>query len=131
MTPDDELDGKWSLNFRTNPQGDIDQAVMSLDEAEGVFVKRPETIDPAVLSLLPGRFLLPDGIPFEVVSTPGKGLSLVLPGQPVYPLLQVKAMQFRVPIFSDTTFEFLLGNGKVTGLRQKDPSGETVFPRKM
>ncbi len=29
-TPDDELDGKWSVNFRANPQGDIDQAVMSL-----------------------------------------------------------------------------------------------------
>ena len=130
-TPDDEQDGKWSLNFRTNPQGDIDQAVMSLDEAEGVFLKRPEAIDPAVLSLLPGQYLLPNGIPVEVVSTPGKGLSLVLPGQPVYPLLQVKAMQFRIPTFSDVTFEFLLGNGKVTGLKRKGTSGEMVFPRKI
>jgi hypothetical protein len=33
-TVDDEEDGKWSVNFRTNPQGDVDQAVISLDEAE-------------------------------------------------------------------------------------------------
>ena len=32
-TPDDEPDGKWSVSFRTNPAGDLDQAVMSLDEA--------------------------------------------------------------------------------------------------
>jgi len=29
-TPDDEQDGKWSVNFQTNPQGDIDKATMSL-----------------------------------------------------------------------------------------------------
>jgi hypothetical protein len=40
-TPDDEQDGKWSVNFRTNPQGDIDQAVMSLDEAEAYLSVSP------------------------------------------------------------------------------------------
>lgn len=32
-TPDDEIYGKWSVNFITNPQGDVATAVMSLDEA--------------------------------------------------------------------------------------------------
>ena len=41
-TPDDEQDGKWSVNFRTNPQTDIDQAVMSLVEAEAMFVRKPD-----------------------------------------------------------------------------------------
>lgn len=38
-TPDDEDNGQWTLNFRTNPQGDIDQVTMSLDEGEAVFVR--------------------------------------------------------------------------------------------
>jgi len=32
-TPNDEENGKWSVSFSTNPQGDIDKATMSLDEA--------------------------------------------------------------------------------------------------
>ena len=38
-TPDDEQDGMWSVNFSTNPQGDIDKATMSLDEAEATFTQ--------------------------------------------------------------------------------------------
>src|SRR5208282_627251 len=55
-TPDDEQDGKWSVNFRANPQGDIDQAVMSLDEGEVVFVRKPEVIDPKLMSQLAGEY---------------------------------------------------------------------------
>src|SRR5499425_336223 len=44
-TPDDEQYGRFSLNFRTNPQGDIHEAVISLDEAEVVFTRKPETLD--------------------------------------------------------------------------------------
>src|SRR5438445_5288748 len=33
-TPDDEQYGKFSVNFRTNPQGDIEGAMISLDESE-------------------------------------------------------------------------------------------------
>jgi hypothetical protein len=44
-TPDDERFGKWSVNFSTNPQGDIDRALMSLDEAEVTFVRRHQTLD--------------------------------------------------------------------------------------
>jgi len=32
-TPDDEQYGRFSVNFRTKPQGDISEAVMSIDEA--------------------------------------------------------------------------------------------------
>src|SRR6202521_356847 len=39
-TPNDEEDGKWSVNFSTNPQGDIDKATMSLDEGEVTLVRR-------------------------------------------------------------------------------------------
>src|SRR6185436_13664402 len=53
-TPDDEQDGKWSVNFSTNPQGDIDRATMSLDEAEASFTRRPPTVDSAVAQRLSG-----------------------------------------------------------------------------
>ena len=50
-TPDDEEDGQWSVNFGTSPQGEIDRALISLDEAEVVFTRRvareltqPETL---------------------------------------------------------------------------------------
>src|SRR6202030_4279092 len=55
-TPDEERDGKFSVNFRTNPQGDVDQAVMSLDEAEAVFTRKPEALDAAVLTQLAGTY---------------------------------------------------------------------------
>jgi len=129
-TPDDEQDGKWSVNFRSDPQGDIDQAVMSLDEAEAVFVRKPDTIDPKLMSQLPGSYETPGGIKFQVALAADGKLSLVLPGQPAIPLSQMKGLTFRTPQFSDLTFEFVLQEGKVAGLKQKDPSGELTLPRK-
>ena len=69
-TPDDEQDGKWSVNFRTNPQGDIDQAVMSLDEAEAVFVRKPDPIDPKLMSQLAGAYETPGGVKIQVALAP-------------------------------------------------------------
>jgi CubicO group peptidase (beta-lactamase class C family) len=129
-TPDDEQDGKWSVNFRTNPQGDIDQAVMSLDEAEAVFTRRPDTIDPKLMSQLAGAYETPGGVKIRVALAADGKLSLVLPGQPVIPLSQVKGLSFRTPQFSDMTLEFMVQDGQVTGLKQKDPSGELIFPKK-
>jgi hypothetical protein len=129
-TPDDEIDGKWSVNFRTNPQGDIDQAVMSLDEAEAVFTRKPETIDLKLMSQLAGAYETPGGVKIQIALAPDGKLSLVLPGQPVQPLTQVKGLVFRTPYFSDLTLEFVVRDGLVTGLKQKDPSGELTFPRR-
>jgi len=129
-TPDDEQDGKWSVNFRTNPQGDIDQAVMSLDEAEAVFVRKPDTINPQLMSQLAGAYETPTGVKIQVMLAPGGTLSLVLPGQPVIPLSQVKGLTFQMPRFSDVTLEFVVQDGHVRGLKQKDPSGELTFPKK-
>ena len=129
-TPDDEQDGKWSVNFRTNPQGDIDQAVMSLDEGEAVFVRKPETIDPKLMAQLAGSYETPGGSKFQVTLTPGGGLSLALPGQPVIPLRQTKGLQFRTPQFSDLVLEFVVQDGQVKALKQKDPSGEMMFPKR-
>jgi CubicO group peptidase (beta-lactamase class C family) len=129
-TPNDEQDGIWSVNFRTNPQGDIDQAVMSLDEAEAVFTRKPDAIDPKVLTQLPGAYETPAGVKVQVsVSSDGK-VSMLSPGAPPVLLSQVKGLVFRTPQFSDLTFEFVVQDGQVKGLKQKSPGAEYTLPKK-
>ena len=129
-TPDDEEDGKWSVNFRTNPQGDVEEALMSLDEAEAVFKRKPEILDAKLLSQLAGSYDTPTGVKIQVKYQENSGLALVEPGSPPLPLSQVKGLRFRTPQFSDVIFEFVMENGQVKALKQTDPGGEFSFPRK-
>ena len=129
-TTDDERYGKFSINFRTNPQGDVDQAVMSLDEAEVVFKRKPEAADAQLLAQLAGTYETPDGIKLHVVYNQATGLSLVAPGAPPFNLTLTKGLQFSTPQFSDLVIEFVMENGRVTGLKERDPSGEQILPRK-
>jgi CubicO group peptidase (beta-lactamase class C family) len=128
-TPDDEQDGKWSVNFRTNPQGDVEQAVMSLDEAEATFTRRPEKLAPAMLTQLAGSYQTPTGTKIEVRYQENSGLTLVPPGAPPLPLNQVKGLRFRTPQFSDSVFEFVVVDGRVTTLKERDPGGEVSYPK--
>jgi CubicO group peptidase (beta-lactamase class C family) len=128
-TPDDEQYGKFSVNFRTNPQGDVDNAVISLDQAEVVFTRKPETIDSKILEKLAGTYLTPSKVKFQVTYTPGAGLALAFPGSPPQKLIPVKGMQFRTPQFADVIYEFVLENGQVKALKERDPSGEFTFTR--
>jgi CubicO group peptidase (beta-lactamase class C family) len=129
-TPDDEENGKWSVNFKTNPQGDIELAVMSLDEAEAVFTRKPETLDPQLLAKLAGSYETPTGTKIQVTYQESRGLSIVPPGAPPLQLNQVKGLRFRTPQFSDVVFEFVVENGQVTALKQRNPSGEFSFPKR-
>lgn len=129
-TPDDELKGKWAVNFITNPQGVIDKVVMSLDEAEAVFTRRPETLDPRILAQLAGTYRTPDGFPFQVVLKVDGGLFLVVPGQPDDTLVPCKGLRFRTPRYSDVVFEFLMENDQIKALKVTTPSGERVHLRK-
>jgi CubicO group peptidase (beta-lactamase class C family) len=128
-TPDDEQYGKFSVNFRTNPQGGIDSAVMSLDQAEVVFTRKPEAQDAKLLEKLAGVYLAPGNVKFQVVYQPGAGLSLVFPGGPPRKLIPVKGLQFRTPQFSDEIYEFVMENGQVKALKERNPSGEYSFSR--
>jgi len=128
-TPDDEQYGKFSVNFRTNPQGDIHEAVMSLDEAEVIFTRKPPTLDAKLLEKLAGVYVTPTKVKFEVQYQPGNGLSLVFPGAPPQKLILIKGLQFRTPQFADSIYEFVLENGQVKALKERDPSGEFIYPR--
>jgi hypothetical protein len=129
-TPDDERYGKWSVNFGTNPQGDPDRAVMSLDEAEATFTRKPETVDPKLLKQLAGTYETPTGFKFQVVLKEDGSLYLVASGQPEDKLIPYKGLKFRIKQYADMVFEFVVENGQVKALKQRDPSGEYVFTRK-
>jgi len=129
-TPDDELYGTFSVNFRTNPQGDIDSGVISLDEAEVTFTRKPPTLEPSLLEKLAGTYLLPDNkTKFQVLYQTGTGLSLSFPGAPPQPLILLKGLQFRTAQFANDIFEFVLENGQVKALKERDPSGELTYER--
>jgi hypothetical protein len=129
-TPDDERDGKWSVNFFTNPQGDIDKATMSLDEAEATFVRRAPKLDPATAQRLAGTYESPSGFKFQIVFRPDGQLYLVSTGSPDEKLTPYKGLRFRVQDFADSLVEFVEENGQITGLKQIDPSGEYKAKRK-
>ncbi len=108
----------------------MDKVVTSLDEAEAVFVRKPETIDAELLKKLAGTYETPVGIKFEVVLKEDGGLYLRSAGQGDEKLIPYKGLKFRIKDFSDVVFEFMVENGVVRGLKQIDPSGEVAFPRK-
>ncbi len=128
-SPDDEEYGKFSINFRTNPQGDIDKAVMSLDEAEAVFTRKADKLAPEMLAKLAGTYETPTNIKFRVVLKEDGSLNLAFAGQPEEPLIPYKGLKFRIKAFSDVMWEFVLENGEVKGLKQTDPSSQVVFKR--
>jgi CubicO group peptidase (beta-lactamase class C family) len=129
-TPDDERYGKWSVNFATNPQGDVDRVLMSLDEAEVTFTRRPETLDAAVLKQLAGTYETPTGSKFQVVLKDDGGLFLLFAGQPEQKLIAYKGLKFRIPEFSDVVYEFVVENGQAKALKRRDASGEFTYARK-
>ncbi|HXZ40468.1 MAG TPA: serine hydrolase [Terriglobales bacterium] len=128
-TPNDEQYGRFSVNFRTNPEGDIDSLVTSLDEAEVVFTRKPGTLDPKLLQSLAGTYLTPSKVKFQVVYQPGAGLSLAFPGAPPHPLIPLKGLQFRTPQFANDIYEFVVENGQVKALKERDPEGEYTYTR--
>jgi len=129
-TPDDEHYGKWSVNFGTNPQGDVDRALMSLDEAEVTFTRRPERLDPSILRELAGTYETPTAAKFQVVLKQDGSLFLAFAGQPERRLIPYKGLKFRVAEFSDVVWEFVVENGKAKALKQRDPSGEFTYIRR-
>jgi CubicO group peptidase (beta-lactamase class C family) len=130
-SPNDEEYGLWSLNYLTNPQGEIDRFTISLDESEVTFIRRVDASlsDPKTLQQYTGKYEI-GGAVLEVVLKEDNFLYLTVPGQPVYQLTPYQTHKFRIKGFADIVFEFVMENGKVTALKQRDPSGEYQFNRK-
>jgi hypothetical protein len=123
-TPNDEQYGLFSLNFITNPQGSIDGLIVSLDESQVTFNKKPDASlnDPNNLIKYVGKYKIAGSfINIELID---KALYLIIPGQPRYQLIPVKQNIFRIKEFADYRFEFVIVNETITGFKQIDPSGE-------
>ena len=129
-SPDDEEEGKWSVNFSTNPQGDIDKATVSLDEGEVTFVRRAAKLDEATAQRLAGNYETVSGAKFQVAYRPGSGLFVVRVGAPDQKLVPYKGLKFKVPEFADVIIEFVEEGGQITAMKQIDPSGEYISKRK-
>lgn len=129
-TPNDEQLGLFSLNFSTNPQGEIGGLTVSLDQKEAEFKRRPDASlsDPKTLQTYTGQYEI-TGYVFTV-ALKNNELIVTAPGAPDEHLIPYKPRVFKAKEFSDFTIEFMVENGKVTGFKQKDPSGEYVIKRK-
>ena len=131
-TTDDEVMGKYSVRFLTNPQGEVDKAVMSLDEAEVTFARRPDAImsDPKALAVLAGNYESPTGVKFQIVIKDGGRLAWVSATGAETVLEPVKPWAYRVKAFADVQYEFLLEDGKVKSLKVVNPDGEFISARR-
>jgi len=131
-TPDDEQDGKWSVNFLTNPQGEIDRAEMSLDEAAIDFTRRvPAALTSATtLGQYVGTYETPSGGKFDVVLRPSNKLAIQNPDGTFQDLIPWQPNRFRIKEFPDVVFEFRVADGRAIELKQSNPSGEYTFKRK-
>ncbi len=128
-TPDDERDGKYSLNFLTNPQGDVNKVTISLDQAEVTFIRQAKNLDPQLLEKFAGEYEIPSGFRFQVVLKDDNFLYIIFPGQPTEKLIPYKDLTFKIERFSEMTFEFVMEDGQVKAIKQIDPSGEYSYQR--
>lgn len=128
-TPDDEVYGKWSVNFGSDPQGEISTLTMTLDEAEVVFKRCPEPVDPTFASAAVGTYATPSGFRCYVVQKEAGQLFLQVPGELDRPLQAYRPQEFRSPAVSNMVYRFDMDAGVITGLTLKYPGGETSLVR--
>ena len=129
VTPDDEIDGKWTLSFSTDAQGSIAQVKISMDEKEVVFNKKAEAklYDPAFLKSLEGKYEL-NGNTLDIVLNND---ALMIKSAPPQHLDPSKNNSFRIREYSDQLIEFILdGSGKSTGLKIIADGKSIVFTKK-
>ena len=131
-TPNDELHGQLSVNFRTNPQGEVDQAVMSLDQSEVTFDRRADALmsDPKAQARLVGTYEYPNGVKFQVLAKAGGRVALVAASGAETLLEPVRPWIYGLKAFADLRYEFTYQDGKVTALRISNPSGVYICARR-
>lgn len=122
-TDNDEENGFYSLNYQTNPQGDVDRFVISLDEGEVIFIKKADPNLSTVETLTKYTGVYKIGTNKVILSLKNKN-HLVIEGEPDTELIPYKPNIFKLKEFADVTIEFVIENGKVIALKQKTGSGE-------
>jgi CubicO group peptidase (beta-lactamase class C family) len=129
VSPDDEINGKWSVIFITDAQGDVTQLKISLDEKEVVFSRKADAHlkDPVFLKKLEGQYEL-NGTTFTIRLMNNELVVTTAPPQHLDPY---KGNSFRIREFSDQIMEFLLNDkNEPTGLKIISDGSSFVFTRK-
>jgi CubicO group peptidase (beta-lactamase class C family) len=131
-TPNDEILGQFSVNFLTNPQGEVDKAVMSLDQAEVSFLRRSDAVmsDPKAQALLAGTYENPNGVKFQVVARDAGRMAVVSASGAETTLEPVRPWIYRLKAFSDIRYEFTLEDGKAKALKVTSPTGVYINARR-
>lgn len=129
VSPDDEIDGKWSLTFSTDAQGSIQKVNISLDQKEVTFTKRadPRLKDPNFLKNLVGQYEL-NGISISLVLS---NKELMLRTAPPQHLDPYKNNIFRIREFSDRLIEFIFDTtGAPTGFKLTYDGKTVLYTKK-
>jgi hypothetical protein len=106
VSADDEIDGKWSLLFGTDAQGNVHQVTVSMDEKEVVFSRKadPKWSDPEFLKKLEGKYEMNGNT--LTVALSGGGLTLAT--APPQHLDPYRNNSFKSREFSDQVIDFEL-----------------------
>ncbi|GAB2864720.1 serine hydrolase [Hymenobacter ruber] len=126
---DDEFFGTSSFTFAADAQGNIQQAKISMDEKEVVFIKKADAhlLDPNFLKTLAGQYEL-NGNTTNVMFG---NKELTLSTSPMIHLDAYKNNTFRMREFSDQTVQFSLdASGNPTGFNVTQDGITTRFSRK-
>ena len=129
VSPDDEIYGKWSIQFFLDAQGNIDRLKISLDENEVTFTKKadPRLSDPAFLKKLTGFYEF-SGNKIEVALDHEGLFFKTNPPQHLEPL---RNNRFRIREFSDQYIEFLFdGSAAPTGFKVTDSGLSYLYTKK-
>ena len=130
-TPDDEQDGKWSVNFLTNGKGEVDRAEMPVDDAVIVFKRRvPVALaNVATLRQYVGTYGTSTPTRFDVVLRADTSLAIKDASGALQHLEPVQPNRFRMRDLPNVVFEFSVVDGRATALKASDPAGELTFVR--
>lgn len=127
-TTNDEEDGFYTINYQTNPQGEIDRFTISLDEGEAVFTKKADESLSSVETLAKyvGKYKVGNQVNKIVLKNNNH---LFMEGEPDIELVPYKPNIFKTKEFADFTIEFVLENNMVVSMKAKDGSGEYEIKR--
>ncbi|MBA2732925.1 MAG: beta-lactamase family protein, partial [Acidobacteria bacterium] len=117
--------------FLEQPRGNLVLARVKADAAPDTKVSTMASYDGPLKELL-GAYEMKGGLIVEIKMADGK-VSLVVPGQPAYPLVEKEKDKFSSPILPDTYSVMVKRDaaGKVSGLVLKQPEGEFGLTRVM
>ena len=119
---------RQSLNYQTSPQGDIDRFIISLDEGEVTFTKKPdENLNSVeILNKYVGKYKIANNTLELILKDKNH---LFMKGAPDIELIPYKPNIFKIKESADFLIEFILENGKVKSMVQKDGSGQYEIMR--